>query len=142
MDVKIAFLNGVINEEVYIEHVEGFVIKNKNLYVYTLKKALYGLKQAPRAWYERIDSYLTRLGYSKNEVDPNIYFKISNGDMIILVLYIDDLLITGEDHLNAKCKQDLTIEFDMKDLGLLYYFLGLEVCQKKDYIILNQGKYT
>ena len=142
MDVKAAFLNGVINEEVYIEQPEGFMIKNENLYVCKLKKALYGLKQAPRAWYERIDNYLIKLGYSKNEVDPNIYFKISNGDMIILVLYVDDLLIIGEDHLIAKCKQDLAAEFDMKDLGLLHYFLGLEVCQKEDYIFLSQGKYT
>ena len=103
---------------------------------------MYGLKQAPQAWYERIDSYLIKLGFSKNEVDPNIYFKISNEDMIILVIYVDDLLITGEDHLIAKCKQDLAAEFDMKDLGLLHYFLGLEVCQKEDYIFLNQGKYT
>ena len=63
MDVKTAFLNRVINEEVYIEQLEGFVIKDKNLYVCKLKKALYGLKQASRAWYERIDSYLTKMGY-------------------------------------------------------------------------------
>ena len=75
------------------------------------------------------------MGYSRNEVDPNIYFKVSNNDMIILVLYVDD-------HLIAKCKQDLATKFVMKDLGLLHYFLGLEVCQKKDYIFLNQRKYT
>ena len=85
-----------------------------------LKKALYGLKQAPRAWYERINNYLAKLGYSKNEADPNIYFKIANSDMIILVLYVDDLLITGEDQLIAKCKQDLATKFDMKKLALLH----------------------
>ena len=62
--------------------------------------------------------------------------------MIILVLYVDDLLITGEEHLIKKCKQELTAEFEMKDLGLLHYFLGLEVWQQDNYIILNQGKYT
>ena len=107
-----------------------------------LKKALYGLKQASQVWYERIDSYLTKLGYSNNEVDPNIYFKISNDDMLILVLYVDDLLITGNDHLIERCKHDLIAEFEMKDLSLLHYFLVLEVCQKKDYIFLNQEKYT
>ena len=131
MDVKTAFQDGVINEEVYIEQPEGFVIEDKNLYVCKLKKALYGLKQAPRAWYERVDSQLTKLGYSKNKADPNIYFKISNDDMLILVLYVDDLLITGDDHQIERCKQDLIAEFKMKDLGLLHYFLGLEVCQRK-----------
>lgn len=62
--------------------------------------------------------------------------------MIILVLYVDDLLITGEEHLINKCKQELTVEFDMKDLGLLHYFFGLEVWQMGNYIFLNQGKYT
>ena len=110
--------------------------------VYKLKKALYGLKQAPKAWYERIDNYLTKLGYSKNEANPNLYFKIDENDMLILVLYVDDLLTTSEEHLIRKCKKELTAEFDMKDLGLLYYFLGLEVKQKGNYIFLNQGKYT
>ena len=62
--------------------------------------------------------------------------------MLILVLYVDDLLITGHDHLIERCKQDLIAEFEMKDLGLPHYFLGLEVCQKKDHIFLNQGNYT
>lgn len=141
MDVKTTFLNGVIEEEVYIEQLEGFITHDNN-YVCKLKKALYGLKQAPRAWYEHIDNYLSKLGYSKNEADPNIYFKMSKGEMVIIVLYVDDLLITGEDHPIAKCKQELTNEFDMKDLGLLHYFLGLEVVQKENYIFLNQRKYT
>jgi len=142
MDVKIAFLNGIINEKVYIEQPEGFTIKDKKLYVCKLKKALYGLKQAPRAWYERIDNYLSKLGYSKNEANSNIYFKTTNDGMVILVLYVHDLLITGDDNLIEKCKQDLIAEFEMKDLRLLHYFLGLEVNQKKDYIFLHQGKYT
>ena len=73
MDVKTAFLNGVIEEEeVYIEQPEGFVTHNNNSYVCKLMKALYGLKQTPRAWYKRIDNYLSKLGYFKNEFDPNI----------------------------------------------------------------------
>ena len=125
MDVKTAFLNGKIEEEVYIEQLEGFYTRDRKSHVCKLKKALYGLKQALRAWYERIDNYLTKLGYSKNEVDPNLYFKIDGDDMIILVLYVDDLLIIGEEHLIKKCKQELTTEFETKDLGLLHYFLGL-----------------
>ena len=72
-------------------------MKDKKLYLCKLKKALYVLKQAPRAWYERIDNYLSKLGYSKNEAESNIYFKTSNDEMLILVLYIDDLLIIGDD---------------------------------------------
>lgn len=91
---------------------------------------MYGLKQAPRAWYERIDCYLLGLGFSKNDADPNLYLKITNGGMLILVLYVDDLLITCEEYLIEKCKLDLAKEFEMKNLGLLHYFLGLEVWQQ------------
>ena len=82
-----------------------------------------------RAWYEKIDNYLLKLGYSKIEADPNLYFKTDGDDMIIFVLYVDDLLIIGKEHLIKKSKQELTIEFEMNDLGLLHYFLGLEVWQ-------------
>lgn len=127
MDVKTTFLNGVINEEVYLEQPEGFIIHKKESHVCKLKKALYGLKQVLGAWYERIDGYLTKLGYLRNEADSNIYFNKLEANMLILVLYVDDLLIIGEDHLIIKCKQDLIAKFEMKYLRLLQYFLGLEV---------------
>ena len=73
MDVKTAFLNGFIEEEVYIEQPEGFEIFNSESHVCRLKRALYGLKQAPHAWYTRIDSYFTEIGFSKSEVDLNLY---------------------------------------------------------------------
>lgn len=95
MDVKTVFLNGEI-EEVYIEQLKGFYTHDRKSHVCKLKKALYGLKQAPRTWYERIDNYLTKLRYSKKQVDPNLYFRIDGDDMIILVLYVDYLFITGE----------------------------------------------
>ena len=142
MDVKATFLNGKMSEEVYLEQPEGSETHDPNTFVCRLKKALYGLKQAPRAWYERIDKYLIGLGFSKNEADPNLYYKRDKDDMVILILYVDDLLITGDDHLIDQCKKDLIREFEMKDLGLLHYFLGLLVRQNADSIILNQGKYT
>jgi hypothetical protein len=86
MDVKTAFFNGVIEEEVYIEQPQGFVIHEKKSHVFRLKKALYGLKQAPRAWYARIDGYLTSLGFTKSEVDPNLYYKVEDGCPLILVM--------------------------------------------------------
>lgn len=141
MDVKTTFLNGVIEEIVYIEQLEGFVIHGKESHVCKLKKALYGLKRAPRAWYERIDRQLTRLGFCKNDADSNLYFKVFNGEMLILVFYVDDVFVIGEDHLIHRCKE-LTSKFEMKDLGLMHFFLGLEVWQRPNEIILSQGKYT
>jgi hypothetical protein len=107
-----------------------------------LKKALYGLKQAPRAWYGRIDSFLTRLGSTKSKVDSNLYFKVINDEHVILLLYVDDLFLTGEEKLIIDCKKKLAVEFEMKYLGLMHYFLGLEVWQSPEKIFFNQGKYA
>ena len=74
MDVKTAFLNGILEEEVYIEQLQGFQVSARDTYVCRLRKALYGLKQAPRAWYSRIDTYLQDLGFEKSEADPNLYY--------------------------------------------------------------------
>ncbi|XP_057826602.2 retrovirus-related Pol polyprotein from transposon TNT 1-94 isoform X1 [Cryptomeria japonica] len=142
MDVKTTFLNGVIEEEVYIEQPEGYVIHKRDSHVCRLKKALYGLKQAPRAWYERIDKYLLSLGFCKNDADANIYLKVYNDEMLILVLYVDDLFLTGESKLIIRCKKELASKFEMKDLGLMHYFLGLEVWQRSNEIFLSQVKYT
>jgi hypothetical protein len=101
------------------------------------KKALYGLKQAPRAWYVRIDSFLQSLGFSKSIADPNLYIKIIQNHPVILVLYVDDLFLTGEETLIAQTKRELSEEFEMKDLGLMHYFLGLEVWQKPGEIFLS-----
>ena len=92
-----------------------------------LKRALYGLKQAPHAWYTRIDSYFTGLGFSKSEVDPNLYQIVVEGKLLIIVLYVDDLIFTGDELLILSWKEDLAKEFEMKDLGLLHYFLGLKI---------------
>jgi hypothetical protein len=142
MDVKTTFLNGVIEEEVYIEQPQGFEVEDRKSHVCRLKKALYGLKQAPRAWYGRIDSFLTSLGFTKSKADSNLYFKIMDNEPVILLLYVDDLFLTGEEKLIIECKQRLAAEFEMKDLGLMHYFLGLEVWQSPERIFLNQGKYT
>ena len=89
MDVKTAFLDGIIEEEVYIEQREGFVVHGKESHVCRLKKALYGLKQAPRAWYGRIDGFLVSLGFTKSVADSNLYCKVVDGQSLILVLYVD-----------------------------------------------------
>jgi hypothetical protein len=97
MDVKTTFLNGAIKEEVYIEQTQGFEVHSRDTHVFRLKKALYGLKQAPRAWYARIDNYLMRLGFSKSHAHPNLYYKVVNNATVIPLLYVDDLLLTGEE---------------------------------------------
>eukprot|EP00253_Pinus_taeda_P017085 PITA_17085 len=107
-----------------------------------LKKALYGLKQAPRAWYERIDSYLMKLGFTRSEADPNLYFKVIDDKPLIPVLYVDDLFLIGADPHVHECKRELASKFEMKDVGLMHYFLGLEVWQKLGEIFLSQGKYV
>eukprot|EP00253_Pinus_taeda_P002257 PITA_02257 len=135
MDVKTAFLHGSIKEEVYVEQPKGFEIYDRKSHVYRLKKALYGLMQAPRAWYERINSYLLKLGFTRSEVDANLYFKVEDDKPLILMMYVDDLFLIGANPLIHKCKRELASEFEMKDQGL-------EVWQKPGEIFLSQGKYV
>ena len=142
MDVKTTFLNGVIEEEVYIEQLEGFETHEQETHVCRLKKALYGLKQDPRAWYGRIDSYLQKMGFVKSDADPNLYYLRVGDEPLILVLYVDDLFLTRSSNIIKDCKENLAIEFDMKDLGHMHYFLGLEVWQQKGETFLGQGRYT
>ena len=142
MDVKTAFLNGIVEEEVYIEQPQGFEVEDRKSHVCRLKKALYGLKQAPGARYGRIDSFLTSLGFTKSKADSNLYFKVMNDEPVILLLYVDDLFLIGEEKIISQCKKRLASEFEMKDLGLMHYFLGLQVWQSPERIFLNQGKYT
>eukprot|EP00253_Pinus_taeda_P007230 PITA_07230 len=97
MDVKTAFLNGKIEEEVYIEQPEGFETFYRESHVCGLKRALYKLKQAPRAWYTRIDNYFIGLGFTKCEADANLYHIMVDGKPHIIVLYVDDLMLTGDD---------------------------------------------
>jgi hypothetical protein len=127
MDVKTVFLNGIIEEKVYIENLEGFETFDRESHVCILKRALYGLKQAPRAWYTRIDNYFTTLGFTKSEADANLYQILVEGKILIIVLYVDDLILTDDEKLIHSCKDDIAKEFEMKDLGLLHYFLGLEI---------------
>jgi hypothetical protein len=142
MDVKTTFLKCVIEEEVYIEKPQGFEVEDRKSHDCRMKKALYGLKQAPRAWYGHIDSFLTNLGFTKSKEDSNLYFKIMNNEPVILLLYVDDLFLIGEEKLITECKKRLASEFEMKDLGLMHYFSGLEIWQSPERIILNQRKYT
>jgi hypothetical protein len=125
MDVNTTFLNGAIKEEVYIEQPQGFEVHSRDTHVCRLKKALFGLKKAPRSYYAIIDNYLIRLGFSKSHADPNIYYKVMNNAPVILLLYVDGLFLTCEESLTTQCKKELAFEFDMKDLGLMHYYLRI-----------------
>ena len=93
MDAKSAFLNGDLHEEVYMTQPPGFKVAGKNLQVLRLVKALYGLKQAPRAWYIKVDKYLSDQGFKRSSSDSNLYIKTIDSDIILLVIYVNDLII-------------------------------------------------
>jgi hypothetical protein len=95
LDVKSAFLNGFLQEEIYVEQSEGYIKEGEEDKVCLLKKALYGLKQTPRAWYSRIDEYLQNLGFAKSFSESTLYVKQNGANILIISLYIDDLLVTG-----------------------------------------------
>lgn len=142
MDVKTTFLNGTIEEEVYIEKLECLKTFDHELHVCRLKRELYGLKQEPHSWFTRIDNYLTGLGFMKSEVNTNLYHIVVEGKFLTIVLYVDDLILIGDDQLIKSYKGDLSREFEMKDLGLMNYFLGMEVWQGDGELFVSQGKYA
>ncbi|KAM0961159.1 hypothetical protein ACFX13_020902 [Malus domestica] len=143
LDVKSAFLNGVLQEEVYVEQPEGFVVKGKEEKVYKLPKALYGLKQAPRAWYGEIDNYFTQCDFEKSLSEPTLYIKARGEDVLIVSIYVDDIVYTGNcKTMLEKFKEDMKMKYEMTDLGLLHHFLGMGVIQTDSSIFIHQKKYA
>eukprot|EP00253_Pinus_taeda_P005918 PITA_05918 len=139
MDVKSAFLHGDLHEEIYMEQRIGFIQTDSSL-VCQLKKSLYGLKQAPRAWYAKMDCFLLESGFSRCHSDNTVYTKKVGKSLIILVLYVDDLILTRSDpNLINHVKSSLKKKFEITDLGHLHYFLGLQVLQSKEGISLSQS---
>ena len=128
MDVKTAFLNGDLIEEVYMHQPEGFRVGGNDKLVCKLKRSIYGLKQASKQWYLKFDEVITSLGFEENKVDQCIYLKVSGSKFIFLVLYVDDILLASNDlGLLCETKQTLTRFFDMKDLGEASFVLGIEI---------------
>lgn len=105
-------------------------MRDKKTHVCRLNKELYGLKRAPRVGYDYIRNYVVKLGFMRSNVDLNLYFKVVQVMPLILVLYVDNLFLIGSMPLMLECKRDLSFEFEMKDLGLMHYFMGLEVWKR------------
>jgi len=143
MDVKSAFLNGDLQEEVYVEQPAGFVITGKEHKVFKLRKALYGLHQAPRAWNAKLDDTLLSLGFRRSPSEHAIYIRPNQGAQLVVGVYVDDLVITGSSSDDIKrFKKEMAAAFKMSDLGLLHYYLGIEVKQGASGISLSQGAYA
>ena len=141
MDVKNAFLNGDLTEEVYMQPPPGF--SSSSTQVCRLRRALYGLKQAPRAWYAKFSSTISDLGFSASAYDSALFIRQSSHGIALLLLYVDDMIITGDDaHGISALKDFLHRHFEMKDLGPLSYFLGLEVSSDSTGYSLTQAKYA
>jgi hypothetical protein len=142
MDVKSTFLNGVLNEEVYFHQPPGFEVKTQEHRVYKLKKSVYGLKKAPRSWYSRIDHYLLKDGFSRIKNEPTLYIKVNKKvNILILCIYVDNMIYTRNMMLNA-FRSAMENEFEMTYLGLMNYFLGIEVEQSDHGIFISQQKYV
>ena len=144
LDVKSAFLNGFLEEEIYVEQPLGYIEAENEGKVYKLKKALYGLKQAPRAWNTRIDRYFQDNGFEKCPYEHAIYVKKgADGSILFVCLYIDDLIFTGNNPIMFEdFKRSMVQEFEMTDIGLMAYFLGLEVTQKEEGNFISQSGYA
>ena len=124
----------------YMATPPGYQLHEKPSHVYHLKKSLYGLKQSPRAWFGKFSSTLLAAGYSQSEGDHTLFFKRGQDSKIaILIVYVDDIIVTGNDPEEIRnLKRHLTSNFDIKYLGQLTYFLGIEVAYSKSGIVLSQ----
>ncbi|WVZ50881.1 hypothetical protein U9M48_002088 [Paspalum notatum var. saurae] len=143
MDVKSAFLNGELKEEVLVKQPLGFIVTAQEHKVLRLRKALYGLRQAPRAWNIKLDESLTRLRFARCETEHALYTRWAKRGQLVVGVYVDDLVVTGasEQDVNAS-KQEMKKLFRLSNLGLLTYYLGIEVEKGTDSITLYQSAYA
>ncbi|GJT99663.1 retrovirus-related pol polyprotein from transposon TNT 1-94 [Tanacetum coccineum] len=143
MDVKTAFLNGNLREEVYVSQPDGFVDPDKPNYVYKLKKALYGLKQAPRAWYDMLSSFLISNDFSKGSVDPTLFIRREGNELILVQIYVDDIIFAASTpELCDLFAKIMCSKFKMSMMGKISFFLGLQISQSPRGIFINQSKYA
>ncbi|KAI3770566.1 hypothetical protein L6452_01704 [Arctium lappa] len=143
MDVKSAFLNGKLNEEVYVEQPPGFYDPKYPNYVYKLDKALYGLKQAPRAWYDTLSSFLISENFERGKSDNTLFFRKIKGHIILVQIYVDDIILGSTNpSLCTRFAERMKKEYKMSMMGELTYFLGLQIKQSDKGTFICQGKYV
>ena len=141
MDVKNAFLNGDLSEEVYMQPPLGLSVESNK--VCRLWRAIYGLKQAPRAWFAKFSSTIFRLGYTTNPFDSALFLRRTDKGTILLFLYVDDMIITGDDLSGIQELKDfLSQQLEIKDFRHLSYFLGLEITHFIDGLYIIQANYA
>lgn len=142
MDVKTAFLNGDLTEEIYMQQPEGFVVQGLDNKVCKLIRSLYGLKQAPKLWHEKFDKIIRDYGFHVSNSDKCLYFKVVDEKVVIICLYVDDMLIIGTNtEVVASVKKFLSTQFSMKDLGAADTILGIKIHRTKEGISLSQAHY-
>ena len=137
MDVKSAFLNGMLQEEVYVEQPKGFVDPHRPDDIYKLKRALYGLKQAPRAWYDRLTTYLTKHGFKRGFADTTLFIRKDKNYFVVARIYVDIVFGATNDSLAQSLTDEMKAMFEMSMVGELTFFLGLQVKQTDSGIYIN-----
>jgi hypothetical protein len=143
MDVRSAFLNGFLKEEVYVKQPLGFESAEFPHRLYRLRKALYGLKQAPHAWYGRLRGFLFSKGFEMGKVDKTLFLLRQSDDILIVQVCVDDIVFGGLSHsLIARFAENMSKEFEMSMMGELQFFLGLQIKQTKERTFVHQAKYT
>jgi hypothetical protein len=143
MDIKSAFLNGPIKEEVYMEQPPGFEDDRYPDHVFKLSKALYGRKQAPRAWYECLRYFLIANAFKVGKADPTLFTKTCDGDLFVCQIYVDDIIFSSTNQKSCeKFSRVMMQKFKMSMMGELTYFLGFQVKQLKNDTFISQTKYT
>lgn len=143
LDVENAFLHGDLKEHVFMKQPPGFADPEKPDYICKLRKAIYGLRQSPRAWFDKFSIFLIEFGFKCTHGDPSLFVYHHGDGVIYLLLYVDDMLLTGNnDKLMETLLVHLNTTFRMKDMGLVHYFLGIQVTHTSDGLFLCQEKYT
>ena len=140
MDVKTAFLNGILKKDVYMAQPKGFIDPHFPDHVLYLKKALYGLKQAPRAWYDRLTQYLVSYGFTRGKAVQTLCIKREDGELIVAKVYVDDIIFgSTKDKLAHDFSKLMQAKFEMSMIGELTHFLRLQIHQQD---FLSQSKYA
>jgi hypothetical protein len=146
LDVNTVFLHGDLDEEIYMEHLEVFVQNRSKKFVCRLKKSLYGLRKSPTQCYKKFNSFIVRRNYTRSEYNHCVYFKKLNSDIfIILVLYVDDMILTSKSiTVINRLKDEMAMAFDMKNLGAARQILGMEIFKdrRNGKLWLSQQKYV